>query len=96
MAEVFLKECLVISPAPMSHMQSQAPGISLAGMRSQVDAGRAQPLFDIPDGPVRFAGNWWIVPKSAPQRGYVPVDDPKIDAMLSDAARRVDSPAADA
>lgn len=78
-----------MTSAPTSHMQSQAPGISPMGMRSQVAAGRAKPLFDIPDGPVHFAGNWWIVPKSAPQRGYVPVDDPKIDAMLDDTARRL-------
>ncbi len=75
--------------APSSHMQSEAPGLSLANMRSQVASGRAKPLFDVPDGPVRFAGNWWIVPKSAPQRGYVPVDDPKISAVLDDTAVRV-------
>lgn len=64
------------------------PYLSQAHMEAHVANGQAQPLLDVPFGPVRFAGKWWVVPKNQPEQ-YLPVEDPHVVSVLDGAQRRI-------
>lgn len=71
---------------------TDGPHLSEVAMRDHLSTGRAVPLFspaEVPTGPVRFAGQWWAVLKSAPQLGYTLVDDPAMVGALNDTAQRL-------
>lgn len=68
--------------------QASLPFVVHAVMDDHIAQGAARPLLDVPSGPVRFAGVWWVVPKTEPDR-YLPVDDPHVISVLDGAESRI-------
>jgi hypothetical protein len=75
--------------------QPASPFVPHTSMEEHIAMGMARPLLDVPMGPVRFAGGWWVVPKTEPDR-YLPVDDPHVISVLDGAERRIAAGGAEA
>ncbi len=78
-------------PATVVESLLEGPHLSEAAMNEHLGSGRAIPLFpatELPTGPVKFAGHWWAILKSAPHLGYTLVDDETLVTALNDTAQR--------
>jgi hypothetical protein len=78
-------------PAAAVESLLEGPNLSEAAMQEHLVTGKATPLFpvtELPTGPVKFAGQWWAILKSAPHLGYTLVDDQVLVGALNDTAQR--------
>ncbi len=71
-----------------SSSPTQIPFVPTAAMEDHVASGVARPLLEVSQGPVRFGGAWWTIPREEPDR-YIPVEDPRVITVLDDAERRI-------